>query len=190
MNKVLRDRIWDDVSCGYTPDKAILRYNGPIPVLFYGALNQWAFNTNLMKELNLQAGEDYELVNYNTKTSGRFILTHGDPKKSGMPYDDYLLDPDEFQKMSLQAYPVSGRLLTMSLHGLSLLDLYFFNGHRANRRLVKIEKTVNSGVTYEHAYVYIFMRNKVGTEKGLSYEFKGDVRPRPLVMYNNKRYYN
>lgn len=169
--------VFTEVFNNYTPDTPSLRYGGPIPLLLYGNSAKHDVFHTFLTSFSLQNYKDFSSRNPAVVTKEGFVGVTSYGMHRPLPYSSYLIDATNFN--GLTARPVRGRLLTVSLHGLSLLDRYFMNEIRCLRKVVPIEP-VYSG--YSWAFTYIF---NPGSLSKPEYEFKG----MPIVKYNDQEIY-
>lgn len=151
--------IEDCVQYNYTNDMPIQRYTGPKPVLLYGSLQDFADYTNLLQKalpgVKCEATKDYRVLSYVVTTAQKFCMVQEEKQREDRAYEHAMFFSKPYQEASgqkLEALPVQGRLVSVSLKGLRVLDYYYRNQYRSNRLRVKLN--TNAQNPHDWAYMY------------------------------------
>lgn len=149
----------DCLQYNYTHDMPLQRYTGPKPVLLYGRLQDFADYTDVLQNalpgVKCEAQKDYRVLTYVATTIQKFCMVREEVERKDKAYEHAMFSSKPYSEASgqtLEALPVQGRLVSVSLKGLRVLDYYYRNRYRSNRLKVKLK--TNAQNPYDWAYMY------------------------------------
>lgn len=202
--KDLIESIHYDAYYSCTPDVTSLRYNGPIPVFFWGNYSPFEKIKSIIEQDELKVGSDLLGYNANVKTKrGYYLFRHqtdnSQTKTSTWKITDVCFPSCSIVRnyltgKSMECAPLQGRVVTVSLAALQFLDLYFDNGRSSFRQKVTLQPNAMDKEG-KKAYMYVhnpaFFLTKEG-ETGTEWKEKQGSTLKPYVItigYNKDKFY-
>lgn len=182
----LLDFFWQEYADTFTDDMPYLRYEGPIPVFMFGKYTNFQFMDHLFTENGLSIGKDFQAVSYKalTKEAYRYVNVKNHFEKTcPTDYKSFLLSRgSNIVGFDLTNRQIRGKLYTVSLAGLRLLDSYFYNGVRHIRQKISLEQD-KENKDYGKAYTYVTCIGTISQTKGSEIELKNNLQiSAPVVV--------